>query len=125
MGLNRGYEIDSKLLVRLHKAGLSQPRGTGGLRLWRHVQLHPGRGLRRGLGASDDPSGLPEVGTIFVNCVSNLLATCCIDAKLKAVRCCAWLVGQVEPTTAVQEVKGGYAAWTHLGLEVQGCVNPV
>lgn len=85
----------------------------------------PDAGFAGALRPRTTPSGLPEVGTIFVNCVSNLLATCCIDAKLKAVRCCAWLVGQVEPTTAVQEVKGGYAAWTHLGLEVQGCVNPV
>lgn len=27
---------------------------------------------------------VPEVGTIFVNCISNLLATCCADARLKA-----------------------------------------
>ena len=26
-----------------------------------------------------------QVGTIFVNSISNLLATCCLDARLKAV----------------------------------------
>ena len=68
-----GYEIDSRLLVKV----ASECGGT--------YSFIPDAGF---------------VGTIFVNCVSNLLATCCIDAKLK-----------VEPIKGVQEVKGGYVAW--------------
>lgn len=65
-----GYEIDSKLLVELASA-------CGGT-----YSFIPDAGF---------------VGTIFVNCISNLLATCCADARLK-----------VEPATAVQQVLGGY-----------------
>lgn len=65
-----GYEIDSKLLVELASA-------CGGT-----YSFIPDAGF---------------VGTIFVNCISNLLATCCADARLK-----------VEPAAAVQQVLGGY-----------------
>ena len=65
-----GYEIDSKLLVQLASA-------CGGT-----YSFIPDAGF---------------VGTIFVNCISNLLATCCADARLK-----------VEPAAAVQQVLGGY-----------------
>ncbi|CAJ1354166.1 unnamed protein product, partial [Effrenium voratum] len=65
-----GYEIDSPLLVRL--AGFCD--GT--------YAFIPDAGF---------------VGTIFVNSISNLLATCCLDARLK-----------VEPSTGVQQVLGGH-----------------
>lgn len=85
-----GYEIDSRLLVQLASAC----EGT--------YSFIPDAGF---------------VGTIFVNCISNLLATCCSDAKLK-----------VSNAAAVQSVLGGYElalGEIHLGSLQYGQSNDV